>query len=169
MSDTHTCKYCKKAFKQLSTIAVHVCEPKRRDMARNEKHVKLGYKAFVRFFELTDHVPIKSYEEFAKSPFYNAFCKFGSFVSNTNPLYPSKFIDWVVRSGTKLDKWCDDKLYYAYVLQLIQTESVETALERGIIHMQSWATENKSEWVYYFKEVSIHRFLYDIQDGKISP
>ena len=130
----------------------------------------IGYQAFVRFYQITQHAKgTKTYDEFAKSPYYNAFVKFGSFVSNTDPLYPSKYIDFVVRSGVKLDHWCRDDLYEKYVLNLIQTESAETALERTLGHMQDWADNNNTQWNLYFTNVSVNRAVYDIKDGKVSP
>jgi uroporphyrinogen-III decarboxylase len=60
-------------------------------------------------------------------------------------------------------------LYEKYVINLIHTEAVETALERSVAHMQSWATENNSAWNHYFKYVSTNRAVYDIKDGKVSP
>ena len=155
---------------QEKTLAVHICEQKRRYLAKDEKHVNIGYITFNKFFQLTQKLGHnKTYEEFARSPYYNAFVKFGSFVNNTNPLYPEKFIDYVIRSGVKLDHWCRDSLYEQYVINLIHTESVETALERSVAHMQSWANDNNSVWNHYFKYVSTNRSVFDIKDGKISP
>jgi hypothetical protein len=152
------------------TLIVHMCEQKRRHLARTEKHVHIGYQAFVRFYQLSQKFNgIKLYDEFARSPYYNAFVKFGSFISNVNPLYPDHYIDWVVTSGVKLDHWCRDELYDKYALELIKTESVETALERSINHMMEWADANKSVWNHYFNYVSVNRAMFDIKDGKISP
>ena len=103
------------------------------------------------------------------SPYYNSFVKFGSFVSNVNPLYPERFIDYVVSSGVKLDHWCRDELYEQYVFDLIKREPVETALERSISHMLAWANDNNAQWNHYFHYVSLSRACYDIKDGKISP
>jgi hypothetical protein len=130
----------------------------------------VGYQTYVRFYQISQNIrTTKNYEEFAKSPYYNAFVKFGSFVHNINPLYPEKFIDWVVKSGVKLDHWCRDALYEKYVLELIHTENVETALQRSVMHMQTWANDNNSAWNHYFSYVSVNRATYDIRDGKISP
>ena len=167
----YKCQYCNKEFAKESTLFKHVCEQKRRALAKSEKHVIIGYQAFVKFFEFTQNnanTP-KTYEEFAKSPYYNGFVKFGSYVSNVNPLYPEKYIGWVVRSGEKLDKWCNDALYEKYVVTLIHHESVETALERGITHMNGWGATTKNEWFRYFELVTTSRAMYDIKDGKISP
>lgn len=164
------CQYCGHAYTKEKTLMVHVCEQKRRALAKTERHVVLGFDAFNRFFKLSQNIKgEKTYEEFCKSPYYNAFVKFGSFVSNVNPLYPDRFIDYVVRSGTKLDHWCRDELYDQYVVHLIKTESVETALERGIKHMMDWADKNQAQWNHYFLYVSLSRAVFDIKDGKISP
>ena len=164
------CSHCNSGFMKEKTLIVHMCEQKRRHLARTEKHVHIGYQAFVRFYQLSQKFNgIKLYDEFARSPYYNAFVKFGSFISNVNPLYPDHYIDWVVTSGVKLDHWCRDELYDKYALELIKTESVETALERSINHMMEWADANKSVWNHYFNYVSVNRAMFDIKDGKISP
>ncbi len=166
----YVCQYCKHGYTKESTLFTHVCEQKRRHLAKEEKHVVIGYQTFVRFYQLTQNAKsTKTYEEFAKSPYYNAFVKFGSYVSNVNPLYPEHYIDWVVKSGVKLDHWCRDALYEKYVLELIHTENVETALQRSVKHMQSWADTNNSIWNHYFSYVSTNRATFDIKDGKISP
>lgn len=169
-TDLFVCQYCGKGYAKESTLAVHMCEQKRRHLSKSEKHVQLGYQAYVRFFQLTQKAKhTKTYEEFAKSPYYNAFVKFGSFLSNVNPLYPDRYIDYVVTSGVKLDHWCREQLYYDYVLDFVKKEPAEVALQRSINTMLSWADENNSTWNHYFRYVSTNRAVYDIKDGKISP
>jgi len=169
-SQPYTCQYCSTKFSKEKTLAVHVCEQKRRALAKSERHVVLGYDTYNRFYKLTQNSKAdKTYEEFARSPYYNAFIKFGSFVSNVNPLYFDKFIDYVIKSGVKLDHWCRDELYDKYVVELIKTEPVEVALERSIKHMMEWADTHKSVWNHYFLYVSPSRFMFDVKDGKISP
>jgi hypothetical protein len=171
VNQPYNCGHCGKGFMQEKTLFVHVCEQKRRFMAQKEKHVVLAFDTFQKFYALNqpNSKQEKTYEDFCKSPYYNAFVKFGSFVSNVNPLYPSQFIDWIVRSGVKLDHWCRDELYEQYVFELIKREPVEVALERTIKHMLEWANDNNSVWNHYFSYVSLSRACYDIKDGKISP
>ena len=164
------CKYCNNKFTKENTLSVHVCEQKRRALAQHEKHVVLGFDTYVRFYKKTQHnTGDKTYEDFCRSPYYNAFIKFGSFVSNVNPLYPDRFIDFVVTSGVKLDHWCREELYEKYVLDLVKKETVETALQRSINHMIEWGEDNQAQWNHYFIYVSLNRAMYDIKDGKISP
>jgi hypothetical protein len=165
-----TCKYCDHKFTKEKTLSVHVCEQKRRALARTEKHVVIGFTTYLEFYKKTQHkTEDKTYEDFCKSPYYNAFVKFGSFVSNVNPMYPTKFIEYVVTSGVKLDHWCRDELYEKYILHLIKTETVETAVQRSLNHMFEWADSNQCPWNQYFLYVSLNRAMYDIKDGKISP
>jgi hypothetical protein len=167
---TFSCSHCNTKFSKEKTLMVHMCEQKRRHLAKDEKHVILGFYTFNKFYQLNQKNNVdKTYEEFSRSSYYNAFVKFGSFVNNISPLYPNKFIEWVVKSGVKIDHWCRDELYEKYVIELIHTESVETALERSINHMTLWAESNNSVWNHYFNYVSTNRAMFDIKDGKISP
>ena len=153
-----------------STLMAHVCEKKRRALQRNERRVQLGFIAFNQFYKLSAGAKKdKTYEEFCKSSYYNAFVKFGSFVSNVKPLYPEKYINYVVTSGVKLDHWCREEMYETYATDLIKKEGVETALERSINTMVEWAQENNSLWNHYFLYVSPNRAVWHIKDGKISP
>jgi len=171
MIQPYVCDYCDKSFMQEKTLFVHVCEQKRRHLAKKERHVVLGFDTFQKFYRQAqpNNKQEKTYEDFCKSPYYNAFVKFGSFVSNVNPLYPEKFIDYIVKSGIKLDHWCRDELYEQYVVELIKRESVETALQRSVQTMTEWAASHNALWNHYFLYVSLSRACYDIKDGKISP
>ena len=170
-SKPYVCQYCNTGYTRESTLIAHMCEPKRRALQKDEKRVQLGLYAFNRFYLLgTNAKKEKSYEEFCKSPYYNAFVKFGSFVNNVRPLYPEKYIDYIVVSGIKIEKWCDEKLYEKYAVDLIKKEDVHTALERSINTMTDWANDNTpAPWNHYFKYVSLNRAAYHIKDGKMSP
>lgn len=166
----HTCEYCGKSYVKESTLLAHMCEPKRRWLQKDEKRVQLGLYAFQRFYKLSaGHKKEKTYEDFVKSSFYNAFVKFGSFVNNVRPLYPDKYIDYVVTSNVKLDHWCREEMYERYAIELIRKEGVETALERSIKTMVEWAKDNNSVYNHYFLYASTNRITWDIKDGKISP
>ena len=85
------------------------------------------------------------------------------------PLYPEKYIDYVVTSGVKLDHWARDELYEKYVLEFILKEDVTTALERSVKTMMEWAEDKSAPWNHYFHHVSLNKAVWDIKDGKISP
>jgi hypothetical protein len=164
------CEYCGKKFAKEKTLAVHVCEQKRRHLGKNEKHVQAALLTYNRFYELAQGGKgNKTFAEFAKSPYYNAFVKFGSFIANTNPIYPERFIDYVVKSGVKLDHWARDAVYDQYLLDLIKAEPAESAIQRSIKTMMEWSDANDAPWEHYFKYVNLNRATHDIREGLISP
>ena len=163
------CVHCGKRFMQEKTLMAHMCEPKRRAMQKNEKRVQAGFMAWNRWYELSQNQrKPKSYEDFCKSSYYNAFVKFGSFVTNVNPLYPDKFIDFVIRSGVKLDHWCRDELYEQYLYEMLKIEPVENAVQRTLTTMLEWADANNAAWTHYFRYVNSNRLVQNIKDGKVS-
>lgn len=165
------CKYCNTSYTKEKTLVAHMCEKKRRALQKNEKRVQLGFYAFNEFYKKSMHSKIdKTYDDFCASQYYTSFVKFGSFLNNVKPLYPEKYVTYVVTSGVKLEHWCKEELYEKYAIELIKKEDVTTALERSVITMTEWAAENPPAiWNHYFNLVSLNRAVYHIKDGKISP
>jgi hypothetical protein len=170
MQLNYKCEYCEKLFAKEKTLYVHICEQKRRHLSKDEKHVQMGLLTFQRFYELTQKSKNKkSFNEFTLSPYYTAFVKFGSFIVNTAPIYPERFIDFVIKSGVKLDHWCRDELYYNYVFDLIKIEPADGAIQRTLQTMMDWGEKNSSPWEHYFAYVNLNRGAHDIKEGLISP
>ena len=154
---------------QEKTLMAHMCERKRRALQKDEKRVQAGFMAFNRFWQLTQNAKKnKSYNDFADSSYYNAFVKFGSFINNVNPLYPNKFIDFVIKSGVKLDHWCRDELYDEYLFETLKVEPVESAVQRTLQTMMEWGDEHSANFAQYFSHVSLNKAVYDILNGKVS-
>lgn len=147
----------------------HMCEPKRRYLQRDEKRVQVGYLTFNKFYETMQKSKPKTYEEFCKSAYYNAFVKFGSFVVNINPIYPEKFIEFVIKSNVKLDHWCRDELYDTYLFEMIKLEPVESAVQRTLQTMMDWGDKQQAPYNDYFKYVNQNRAVHDIRNGLVSP
>ena len=166
----YKCEHCSKLFAKEKTLVVHVCEQKRRFMSKNEKHVQAGLLTYQKFYDLTQKGKnSKTFDEFASSPYYTAFVKFGSFLVNTAPIYPERFIEFVVRSGVKLDHWCRDELYDTYLQELIKIEPADGAIQRTLSTMIDWGEKNNAEWEHYFAYVNLNRATHDIKEGLISP
>jgi hypothetical protein len=164
------CEHCGKLFAKEKTLVVHICEQKRRHLSKSEKHVQMGLLTFQRFYELTQKAKQpKTFDEFASSSFYTAFVKFGSFMVNTAPIYPERFIDFVIKSGVKLDHWCRDELYDTYISELIKIEPADGAIQRTIKTMMDWGDDNKAQWEHYFAYVNLNRATHDIKEGLVSP
>jgi len=164
------CVHCGKQFMKEKTLIAHLCENKRRAMQKDEKRVQTGFFVYNRFYQITQNSrKEKSYDEFCKSSFYNAFVKFGSFVNNVKPLYPEKFIDYVIKSGVKLDHWSRDELYEKYLYEMIKNEPVESAVQRSLQTMMEWGDISQAQFNHYFRYVNHNRAVHDIRNGKISP
>ena len=164
------CPFCGKTFTRERTLQVHMCEPKRRHLQKNEKWVQNAFLVFQRFYQIHQNsTKEKTYDDFCKSAYYNAFVKFGRFMMHVNPLYPEKYIDYVILSKIKLDHWARDSLYESYLIDTLKVEPVESALQRSIATMMDWAAEQKAQWSDYFRLVNTNRAVQHIQQGKISP
>lgn len=169
LDQPYKCVHCGKSFMKEKTLVAHMCERKRRALQQTEKRVQAGFMAFNRFWQLTQNAKVpKTYDNFADSSYYNAFVKFGSFVNNVNPLYPDRFIDYVIKSGVKLDHWCRDELYDKYLFEILKVEPVESAVQRSITTMMEWADEHGAEFCHYFNYVSLNKAVHDIRNGHIS-
>jgi hypothetical protein len=170
MELNYKCEYCGKPFAKEKTLAIHICEQKRRHLAKNERHVQMGLLTYQRFYTLAQGGKgSKTFDDFAASPYYTAFVKFGSFMSNTSPIYPERFVDYVIKSGVKLDHWCRDELYDQYISELIKIEPADGAIQRTIQTMMDWGESNKAQWEHYFAYVNLNRATHDIKEGLISP
>lgn len=170
MKLNYKCEYCGKLFAKEKTLFVHICEQKRRYLSKNKKHVQMGLITFQKFYEFAQKGKShKTFDDFVTSPYYTAFVKFGSFLVNTAPIYPERFIDYVIKSGVKLDHWCRDELYEKYIIELIKEEPADGAIQRSIQTMMDWADNNNAAWEHYFTYANLNRATHDIKEGLISP
>jgi hypothetical protein len=172
-SDAHTCKFCNRSFTRESSLVSHQCEPKRRHNQQGEKGVQLGLQAYLRFYEITQSgKKAKSYEEFASSPYYIAFVKFGRYCVDIRCVNFIQFTTWLLTNNKKLDYWCSDKLYTEWVTEYIKKEAVQDALERGLKEMQQYAADHpelKNGYVDYFRYGNVNRIIHHIATSRISP
>jgi hypothetical protein len=164
------CQYCSKSFVRESTLAAHLCENKRRQQQRDETGVRLAFQTWLRFYELTQSSSKKkSYDDFIKSSYYVAFTKFGRHLHSIRAVNPSAFIDYLIKNNKKLDHWCRDKLYEEYLLQYLQKENPQDALERGIVEMQNWADGEQSVVKDFFRYANTNKIVSMIGNGRVSP
>ena len=99
----YTCQYCKKDFQRETSLSVHLCEQKQRYQSKDELGVRLGLQAYLRFYEMTQgSAKLKTFDDFATSPYYRAFVKFGRHCIAINAVNTSRFVDWVVEKNKKI-------------------------------------------------------------------
>jgi hypothetical protein len=166
----YICKYCKKAFIKESSLAVHSCEPRRRRMEKDEVGVRLGFNAYLKFYELTQgSAKLKTFDDFADSPYYRAFVKFGRYCVDIRAINPARFTEWVVKQNKKLDYWCKDSLYTEYLLDYLKLEAVSDALARAIEFGIDWSEKHNSQPHDCLRYGNANTVVYAITTGRISP
>ena len=169
----YSCKYCKKEFKKESTLAAHLCEPKRRHQQQNETGVQLGFKTYLRFYELTQgSAKLKTYEDFVASPYYMAFVKFGRYLVAIRCINTGSFIDWLLKNNKKIDYWTKEAFYLEWMREYLKKENVKDALERALKEMQDLADDDaklNGEFNNYFRQANANRICQHIANGRISP
>lgn len=156
-----------------STLIAHMCEPKRRWQQQNETGVQLGFKSYLRFYEITQgSAKLKTYEDFASSSFYLAFVKYGRHLIAIKAVNTGSFTEWLIKNNKKLDHWCKDALYLEWLHQYLKKESVQDALERALNEMQTYADSDsilQNNFTNYFRLGSGNRIVHHISNGRISP
>ena len=96
------CNFCKKSFQKESSLAIHMCEPKRRHREQDERGVQLGLQAYLKFYEsMQGTAKLKTFSDFAESSYYRAFVKFGRYCVATKVISPSRFLEWLLKNNKK--------------------------------------------------------------------
>ena len=165
----YTCRYCEKSFMKETSLAVHVCEPKRRFQEQTERGVQLGLQAYLRFYEITQgSAKLKTFEDFAKSPYYRAFVKFGRHCVAINAINPARFTEWVVQQNKKIDHWCKDSIYSEYLTEYLRREAVSDSLARAIEYSVSWSEKTGNPAQDILRYGNDNAVAYAISTGRIS-
>jgi hypothetical protein len=148
-----------------------MCESKRRWEQKDEPHVRLGQQAYIIFFKQTQPNSDKlKYGDFVKSNYYNAFVKFGRFLIDYRVVNTKRYIEYVINSKFKLDRWCTEQYYLDWLSGYLRTEHWEDALTRSLVTMDDWAEaagENIQSKSYFFANSS-NKIVQDIINGRIS-
>jgi hypothetical protein len=76
-----------------TSMLVHSCEPKRRRLARDEAGVRMGFQAYIRFYEtMQGSAETKHMMTFVTVLITEAFVKFGNYCVNTHVIAPARFM-----------------------------------------------------------------------------
>ena len=168
--DVFKCQYCHAEFKRERTLMKHACEAKRRWLAKDEKGVMLGLHTYVKFYQVAqDRTKTRTFEDFAGSPYYTAFVKFGNYCINTKCIKVERFIDWIITSEIKLDQWATDATYTKFLETALRTENVNDALQRAVEYSIDWGTERSMRAEDILRYGSENKVCHAIVTGKLSP
>jgi hypothetical protein len=166
----YTCQYCKKDFVKESSLAVHSCEPRRRRQEKDEAGVRLGFQAYIKFYELTQgSAKLKTFDDFADSPYYKAFVKFGRYCVNTKVINPARFTEWVLKQNKKLDHWAKDSVYTEFLLDYLRVEAVNDALARAMEFGIDWAEKTGNPAEDCLRYGNTNTMTHAVATGRISP
>jgi hypothetical protein len=167
---THKCQYCKKDFVKESSLAVHVCEQKKRRQERSERGVELGFQAYIRFYEMSQgSARLKTYDDFCDSSYYRAFVKFGRYCVSTKTINPKQFLEWLLKNNKKIDRWPSDQIYTEYLLDYLKVENVADALARAIEYSIDWSEQTKHPSNDCLRYGNTNALCYAVTTGRISP
>jgi len=159
---TYTCQYCKKDFIKESSLAVHSCEPRRRRMEKDEPGVRLGFHAYLKFYELTQgSARLKTYDDFCESPYYRAFVKFGRYCVDIRAVNPARFVEWVLKQNKKI--------YTEYLIDYLRVENVNDALVRAMEFGIDWAEQSGHPAEDCLRYGNTNTMVYAVTTGRISP
>ena len=164
------CEYCKKEFVRETSIEVHMCEPKRRQLQRDEPGVRLGFQAYIKFYEtMQGSAKNKTYDDFCESAYYKAFVKFGRYCVNTHVINPAQFMNWLLKHNKKIDHWCSDKIYTEYLIQHLLVEAVADAVARAVEYSIDWEEKTGHPAKDMLRYGNANSLCYAITAGRISP
>jgi len=125
---------------------------------------------YVKFYQFNQtQTKTRTYEDFVNSPYYAAFVKFGNYCINTKCIKTERFIEWIVSSEIKLDKWATDAAYTQFLETALKTENVNDALARAFEFSLDWGDEKNMEANGVLRYGSPSRICHAITTGKISP
>jgi hypothetical protein len=166
---TYQCQYCKKDFVRENSLAVHICEAKRRRQERSERGVELGFQAYIRFYEITQgSARLKTFDDFADSAYYRAFVKFGRYCVDTRVINPRQFLEWLLKNNKKLDRWASDQIYTEYLIQYLPVENVADALARAIEYGMDWGEQHQAPAHDCLRYGSVSALCWAVMSGRIS-
>jgi hypothetical protein len=166
----YTCQYCKKDFAKEASLAVHSCEPRRRRQEQNEAGVRLGFQAYIKFYELTQgSARLKTFDDFADSPYYRAFVRFGRYCVDIRAVNPARFVEWVLKQNKKIDHWCRDTVYTEYLIAYLQVENVNDALARAMEFGLDWNEKTGNPPEHCLRYGNANSMVYAVTTGRVSP
>jgi len=167
---TYICQYCRKNFARETSLAVHSCEPRRRRQERDEAGVRLGFQAYLKFYELTQgSARLKTHDDFCESPYYRAFVKFGRYCVAVRAVNPARFTEWLLKNNKKIDRWCTDSVYTEYLVDYLRIENVNDALARAMEFSISWSEETGNPAEDCLRYGNTNAMVYAVTAGRISP
>lgn len=163
------CSDCERIFRRESTLAAHMCEPRRRRLSRDERGVQIAFQAFLAFYQsLHGSARLKTWQDFDTSPYYRAFVRFGHYCVNTRVIDPEAYMRWLLARNAKIDHWASDTQYTEFLVDWLPQEPVTQAIARGLAWADDWAQQNSAPAQHCLRHGSTNAICYAITSGRLS-
>lgn len=167
---SHKCDFCKKSFVTERSLIAHSCEKKQRWLWKDEKYSMMAFRAYQLFYQIAQRSKKpKTQEDFINSNYYLGFIKFGKYLMDINAIEPVGFIEFLIRSDTKLADWANPRVYEIWIRELSKKEHPMKAYERNVLLMEQWARETGEDWIDFFRLVNPQLATKWIKSGRLSP
>jgi len=165
----HLCEFCGKSFARETTIAKHLCEPKRRWQQRDQTGSRIGYASWIQFYNKHSNKKQKDYSDFIESAYYTAFVKFGNYCVDAQVINVPRYVDWLLKNQISIDKWNKDSNYTKFIIEWCKTEDPFDGIARSIETFIELATEDKILAKDILRYGNKNKICFMITKGKISP
>lgn len=166
----HICGFCNKEFQRETSLFNHMCETKRRVYEKDKAGNRIAFQCWLTFFQKnTNSKKAKTYLDFAKSTYYTAFYKFGTYCVDINAINIPRFMDWLLDNKIPIDKWTSDKIYTQYLIYYLREEDPLDAIARSIETTIKLAEPENIQACDLLRYGNKNRICYVITTGKISP
>jgi len=163
------CDFCDKEFLRETTIAKHMCAPKRRWNDKDLPANRIGFNSWIQFYGKHSSKKKKDYLEFMKSAYYGAFVRFGNYCSDVQVVNVSRYIDWLLKNQISIDTWNRDTVYTKFLIDHLKTEDPLDAIARSIETCVQLAEQFKIKTSDVLRYGNVNKICYEITKGKISP
>lgn len=168
-SELH-CEHCNKTFVRASTALKHLCERKQRWINRDLVSSRLGYNAWLKFYQqISTNKKKKEFKDFITSNYYTAFVKWGNYCHSIDAVNPSAFLDWLLKNRVPLDQWPKDTNYNKYLIEQLKTENHLDAINRAFDWAQQYGLEAGIQPQHCLIYGNTNRLIAAVTNGRLSP
>ena len=168
---TYKCRYCAKDFVKETTLMSHMCERKRRFLAKDDKQNRIAYQSWLLYRQLSmaNVKKDKPYEDFMNNSLFTGFMKLAKYMIDLNLEKPEEFVKFIVLHSVKMHDWTKTFVYEEFIREKIKNETPDRAIERSLLNMKEWAERTGNNWQHYFTDISTVDAVQDIKMGRLSP
>jgi hypothetical protein len=164
------CRFCDKEFKRETSLEKHMCSKKIRFQEKNEPASRIAFQAWTDFYKTNAaYSKQKTYMDFIKSAYYNAFIKFGKYCVDVKCVNPMFYYKWLIDNKIRIDDWAKDTYYDRYLAEYLRFEDPYDALTRSITNIVRYAEIENVQPNDYLRYGNHNKICHLISSGKISP